>query len=190
MLHPPPLLPQPPPNAASVCHPPNRMAALLLSLPLLVLGGCAMTDVACEDCPACQQERAARETAHVSSEKPNQIPETAAAETAEPLIVQTSASVSSPADSRIQQLEDQMLRLQQERSDELAHQKRLQLAVYAMDDRVRQLTGEVNHWKGEVARLQHEAVAQHNADLQTMELLETLVDELPAAAGQPGVPPR
>ncbi|MCR9200980.1 MAG: hypothetical protein NXI04_20260 [Planctomycetaceae bacterium] len=157
---------------------------VLAAASLNVLSGCALPTQACHDCPACQQEQAqqqARERAleqekrlTEADQKPAPVPETA-----ERLIVPTSASVpSADADSRLLVLEDELRRLQQARRDELTHHKRLQLAVYAMNDRVEQLNAEVDHWQGEVSRLEHEAVAQQNRDLAGMEQLSRMLDEL------------
>lgn len=163
----------------------------------LWVSGCALpTQQLCPDCPACQLEY--EEECRAKAEELARRPRPAEAR---PLIVPASAtaeteSVAGPpplasvpgandANTRLMLLEDELHRLQQERNDELSHQKRLQLAVYAMGDRVEQLTSQVDHWKGEVSRLESEAVSQHKADLASMEQLAVLLEEIPAPEPRP-----
>lgn len=158
---------------------------VLVAAVLNLVCGCALPTQACHDCPVCQQERQQQQAREQvleqekrlteADQKPAEIPQTA-----EPLIVPTSATVpSANADSRLLVLEDELRRLQQARRDELTHHKRLQLAVYAMNDRVEQLNAEVDHWQGEVSRLEQDAVDQQNRDLASMEQLSRMLDELP-----------
>lgn len=159
---------------------------------LHLAAGCALPTQTCHDCPACQQEHAREQAAAQqlarAEQKPSPVPDTAA----DPQIITTSASENAvpglaatdlvagdTADSRLLALEGELRRLQLERRDELTHHKRLQLAVYAMNDRVEQLNAEVHHWQGEVARLEDEAVAQQARDLESMQQLSRMLDELP-----------
>lgn len=85
------------------------------------------------------------------------------------------------SDTRLENLESELRRLEQQRSAELSRESQLQASLNSVNARMGQLTAEVDHWKNQVERIERESLEQHSMDLESLNQLSALVEQIPVA---------
>lgn len=88
------------------------------------------------------------------------------------------------SDTRLENLESELRRLEQQREAEMSREAQLQASLNSVNARMGQLTSEVDHWKNQVKRIERESVEQHSMDLESLNQLSALVEQIPIATGE------
>lgn len=95
------------------------------------------------------------------------------------------ASVSRECEQQVARLKAQLDALESTQHDRI---RTYEQTMRQMQQDLRRLNDDVQYWKSEVTRLDHEATAQHEQDLQSLDSLLDLLEQIPTSSGPNAAP--